>query len=124
MKKLFVLFIGVALAASIYSCKKEILLPTVTTGDATNVEYQTATLKGEITDNGGGTISERGFYYSTSSGFKPGETGVTTVKAGSGDGSFSADISGLSPQTTYYYKAYGTNETGTSEGAEKSFKTK
>jgi hypothetical protein len=125
MKNLFAIIISFVIVAGVSSsCKKEILLPTVTTKDATNVEYQTATLNGEVTDNGGGTISERGFYYSTTQDFTPGGTGVTQVKNGSGDGTFSADISGLSPMTTYYYQAYATNETGTTYAIVKTFKTK
>jgi len=45
------------------------------------------------------------------------------VDAGSGEGAFSADISSLSPNTTYYYKAFGINEVDTTEGSEKSFST-
>lgn len=122
MKKSIIIFISILIVGSISSCKKEILAPTVTTKEATEIQYQTATLNGS-TDNGGGVISERGFIYSTAQGVTIGGSGVNQVKAGSGDGDFSAEIIQLSPNTTYYFKAYSTNETATVEGSEKSFST-
>ena len=110
------------------SCKKEsedpIVAPVVSTVDASSVEYQTATLNGKVDSNGGSAITERGFVYSTSNNLTPNTVGVTTIKATAGDGDFSVGISGLSPATTYYFKAYATNEIGTTNGAIKSFVTK
>ena len=42
---------------------------------------------------------------------------------GGGGGSYSSQITGLNPQTTYYLRAYATNSTGTSYGPEISFTT-
>jgi len=43
--------------------------------------------------------------------------------AGSSTGSFAVDVSGLSPNTLYYIRAYATTETGTVYGAQTSFRT-
>ncbi len=122
MKNIFLLMIVAVFAIAITSCEKPVA-PTVSTNDATDIQYQAATLNGNITSDGGATITSRGFIYSTAQGVTMGGTGVNQIDAGSGDGAFSADITGLSPNTTYYFKAFGVNEVGTTEGNEKSFST-
>ena len=42
---------------------------------------------------------------------------------GTGSGTFSSNLSGLIPNTTYYVRAYATNNTGTAYGNEIMFKT-
>ena len=74
----------------------------VTTDTATGVTSSGATLKG-YWSNATGTISDHGFYYGTSS------TSLTSVvhlnSASGASGNFSSNVS-LSPNTTYYYKAF------------------
>jgi len=55
----------------------------------------------------------------------PNPTIVTATKTtdGTGIGVFSSMLSGLTPSTTYYIKAYATNSTGTTYGNELSFAT-
>lgn len=91
--------------------------PTVTTNDATNVLATTATLNASFTQ-GSKPITARGFNYGTTSG------SYTLSADGAVSGStFSANITGLTANTTYYYKAYVTTDDGTVYGNEKSFKT-
>src|SRR5690606_28779221 len=94
--------------------------PTVTTTAALNVTTTTATLGGEVTDNGGATVTERGIVYNTTG--TP-TTADTKVLIGSGDGVFSDEITGLAAGTTYYVRAYAINGEGTSYGSEESFST-
>lgn len=91
---------------------------------AQNITSNSADARGSITDDGGGTISERGVVYNTT-GTTPsiGSTGNTKVTSGSGTGGFTAPLSGLASGTTYYYRAYGTNEAGTTYGALETFDT-
>ncbi len=95
-------------------------LPLVTTSDITDISYVSATVGGNVTEEGGAKESERGIWYGTSSG--PEQNG-TKLQIGSGIGDFSTSLSYLSPGTLYYVKAYVTNNAGSSYGDEKSFST-
>ena len=98
----------------------EIVLPTVTTNAVTNIKATTATCGGYVSSDGNGTVTARGICWST----KPNPT-ISDSKTtdGSGTGSFTSYMSGLKDGTTYYVRAYATNEKGTSYGEEVSFTT-
>lgn len=91
--------------------------PTVTDPTSTSIGATTATLGGNITDDGGDTITERGVVYAlTATNPNPeiGGTGVTKVAAsGTGTGVFTVGVTGLTPASGYSYKAYATNGEGT-----------
>lgn len=97
--------------------------PVVTTGTATAIIADGATCAGTVTSDGNGTISAYGITYSTTEGFD-GATG-TPVAGGAMDGAgdYSANLTGLTDNTTYYYRAYATNEAGTTYGDIASFTT-
>lgn len=95
-------------------------IPTVTTGSVSNITTSTATVAGNVTADGGATVTERGICYSTSQ--NP-TTANSKVASGSGTGSFSANLSGLAANTTYYARAYAINAQGTSYGSQVSFTT-
>ena len=92
--------------------------PTVQTGEATNIAAYSATLVGNVTSDGGATVTERGFVYGTSA-----SDLSQAVQSGSGMGSFTANLSELTSSTTYYYKSYATNSEGTAYGNVMSFTT-
>lgn len=94
--------------------------PTVWTQDATGVAITEATLHGEVVDDGGNSVSSRGFYVATSS--NPTSADLV-INAGSGTGAFSAPASGLTPSTTYYFRAFATNVTGVGLGVIKALTT-
>lgn len=95
--------------------------PTVFTDIASNVGASSATLHGIITDDGGDTISEHGFAYSTVSDLS---SSVSTTTLGSGTESAYTDIiTGLSEDQTYYFRAYATNGNGTGYGSIKNLGT-
>lgn len=94
--------------------------PTVTTASPTSVSTTFATLGGNVTDDGGAAVTERGIVYSTSP--NP-TTDDNKAQMGTGTGSFSQSVSGLSPGTTYYVRAYAINSEGTSYGSQQSFTT-
>jgi gingipain R len=94
--------------------------PTVTTGSVSNVTSSSATVSGNVTSDGGASVTARGICYSTSQ--NP-TISNSKVASGSGTGSFSATLTGLSPNTTYYARAYATNAQGTSYGNQVSFTT-
>jgi hypothetical protein len=98
--------------------------PVLTTNAASSVLSTTATLNGEITADGGASVSARGFVYSTSDNTPTlGEGGVTDQSSGSGTGTFNSNVSSLPANTTHYYQAYATNTSGTSYGGVISFTT-
>ena len=93
-------------------------LPQVTTLNVTSITVNTAVCGGNVTSDGGGTVTARGVCWSTS----PNPT-ISNSKTtnGTGTGSFTSNITGLTANTTYYVRAYATNEKGTAYGGEKSF---
>lgn len=95
-----------------------VYLPTVTTGTASSVTGTGATLSGNVTSDGNTTVTARGFVYGTSA-----NNLSQTVQSGSGTGSFTKALTGLSSNTTYYYKAYATNTAGTAYGDVMTFTT-
>ncbi|SFG22248.1 Ig-like domain-containing protein [Salegentibacter agarivorans] len=98
--------------------------PVVSTISATEVNSSQAILNGNITSDGGATVTERGFVYSSSDNTPTiGGSGVTQISNGSGTGTFEESVSGLSGSTNYYYQAYATNTEGTSYGGVESFAT-
>ena len=95
-------------------------LPTVVTASATAVTATTAVCGGNVTADGGYTVIQRGVCYSTT----PSPTTASPhTTDGSGTGSFVSNLTNLTPNTTYHYRAYATNATGTVYGEERSFVT-
>lgn len=101
---------------SVYSTtiSPTVVQPSVETYAATSVTTTSATLNGEVTDDGGATVTDRGFVYSTDYTFN------NSVSSGVGVGTFNSNLTGLI-SGTYYYKAYATNSAGTSYGDISSF---
>lgn len=97
------------------------LTPTVTTAAASSISVTSATLGGNVTDQGVSAVSERGVVYSTTDATPTIAEGATKDDNGSGTGAFSESIGSLSSGTTYYYNAYAINSEGTSYGTAKSF---
>jgi len=95
-------------------------LPTVTTTTATNITANSAVCGGNVTGDGGYAVIQRGVCYSTTP--NPTTGGMHTTD-GSGTGSFVSNLTGLTAGTTYYYRAYATNATGTVYGEERTMVT-
>jgi hypothetical protein len=96
--------------------------PGVTTGAASSVTQTSAIAAGTISSTGCSGITAYGIEYSTTNGFANG-TGTQVASTNLSGGNFSSTLNGLSPSTTYYYKAYATNGGGTSYGTQQSFTT-
>jgi len=114
--------------AALYSCSdddNETIndnLPVLTTTEVTNIKQTTATSGGNITDDGGATITARGVIWSTSANLTINDNEGITVD-GAGAGSFTSNITGLEPETQYYVRAYATNSNGTGYGNALAFTT-
>ena len=105
-----------------FTTNVSVVAPTVTTTAATNVESTTATAGGTITNNGGGSISAYGISYSTTDGFE-GADGTQVTGSDLNEGAFVVNLTNLTGKTTYYARAYATNEAGTAYGDQVSFTT-
>ncbi|MFT3753405.1 MAG: FISUMP domain-containing protein [Paludibacter sp.] len=100
-------------------CIKNSVATILTTNPAT-ITSTAATCGGNVTLDGGEFVTEYGICWSTSSN----PTVANSKKAvGTGIGSFTTSITGLTPNITYYVRAYATNGLGTAYGQEVSFKT-
>jgi hypothetical protein len=87
----------------------------LTTNNLTNISTTTAVSGGNITSDGGAAITERGVVYSNSNA-SPTTANSKVADATGGMGNFSVTLSGLSPGTFYYTRAYATNSGGTTYG--------
>jgi uncharacterized protein (TIGR02145 family) len=95
--------------------------PTITTNAVTSITQTSVTSGGSITSDGGLPVVSQGVVWSTSP--NPTVSLPTKTTNSAGIGTFSSNITGLSPNTLYYVKAYATNSVGTRYGNEVSFKT-
>ena len=103
-----------------FTTLQNIELPTVTTTNVSNITQTTATSGGNVTSDGGANVTARGVCWSTSQ--NP-TINDNKTSDGSGTGSFTSNLINLNANTTYYVRAYATNEKGTSYGEQKSFTT-
>lgn len=103
-----------------FATNQNMSLATVTTSTVTNITTTAATLGGNVTSDGNAAVTERGTVVSASP--NPTTSG-NKFPNGTGTGSFSSNITGFTPNTTYYVRAYAINSQGTAYGNEVSFKT-
>ena len=91
----------------------------VTTNDATNITDTGATLKGNLTSLGTATSVAVSFEWGTTTSYG----NETTTQTMTTTGAFSANLTGLNPHTTYYFRTKAVDG-GTNYGAKFSFQTK
>ena len=117
-----VLLISLYLSAVIilFGCKKDPVLPTVATVAPANITSGSATAGGNITSDGRASITDRGICWATTANPTVDNNKITS---GTGDGIFSADITGLQLATTYHVRAYAVNSVGTAYGEDFEFTT-
>jgi uncharacterized protein (TIGR02145 family) len=112
--------VGTAYGNEVSFTTNPIILPTISTVAATSVTSATASSGGNITDDGGGTITVRGVCWATTASPTIGNSKTTN---GTGTGSFTSNITGLQPGTAYHVRAYATNSAGTAYGNDLIFNT-
>jgi uncharacterized protein (TIGR02145 family) len=95
-------------------------VPVLSTTEVTDITANTATSGGNITDDGGTTVTARGVCWSTNE--NPTIDDKKT-EDGTGTGSFTSIVNDLEPKTTYYLRAYATNSAGTGYASALSFAT-
>jgi hypothetical protein len=91
------------------------VIPVVTTASITNLGQSSCTGGGIVTSDGGAVVTFRGVCWGTSP--NPTITNSHTTD-GNGTGVFVSSITGLTPNTLYYFRSYAVNGIGTSYGNE------
>lgn len=96
------------------------ILAGVTVNSVNDVTFETADVVGEVISHGGASVTERGAVFSTT----PNPTvSNNKVSAGTGNGVFTANLTGLVGSTRYYVRAYAINSVGTSYSSQIEFRT-
>jgi hypothetical protein len=95
--------------------------PGATTGPASGVTQNTASLTGTIDTQGLPTTY--GFEIGLEAGDYGPATGLGSVGAGASNAEVTLSLTGLGPGTTYHYRITATNNDGTSYGTDESFTT-
>ena len=115
---------GTAFGQSLTLQTRALAVPAPVTLSATGLSAFGAQMRGELSDTstGGLAVSSRGFRWSTASGFAPAAGQDLASQASAGTG-YSAQVTGLSPSSDYYFRAYAVNALGTGYGQELSFST-
>jgi sugar lactone lactonase YvrE len=118
---------------AIGGCKKSstptvsVIIPTVnTTSVILNLTATTAQSGGIIISTGNGTITGNGVVYSSTNKtptISDSKTTDSVSHAGTGYTAFTSSITGLTPGTTYYIRAYAVNSAGVGYGGITSFTT-
>ena len=98
-----------------------VTIPTLITGEASEITETSARCGGAVTSDGGSQILERGVCWSTLDNPTIEDSHVTASSVSVG--AFHCDISGLTSGVTYFYRTYATNAKGTGYGEQKSFET-
>ena len=109
---IYALILPGILLSLLLNCKKEAIktAPTATIATVTNITATSATSGGEITSDGGSAVTARGVCWSTNQSPTTSDNKTTN---GSGTGSFTSSITGLTPGTIYNLRAYAINAVGT-----------
>jgi Tfp pilus assembly protein PilV len=96
------------------------VIPTVTSPTSASIATTTATLGANVTSLGiPASISARGTCWGTT----PAPTTNCVAEGGTTTGVFTQARTGFSPGTTYYYRGYATNATGTAYSPDGTFTT-
>lgn len=93
----------------------------LTTATPSSLTSSSAMVGGAVTADGGSAILVRGVVYSTRP--NPTTTQGQVLRIGQGGGTFSSQVTGLLPNTTYYLRAYAVNSSGLSYGPSVIFQT-
>jgi hypothetical protein len=81
-----------------------------------------AVCSGNVTGSYGSAVTEKGICWSGTSS-SPSINSNKSIAGGSGEGTFSCTLTGLTPARVYYFRAYAINYTGIAYGPVYSFKT-
>ncbi|MBR4155606.1 MAG: SUMF1/EgtB/PvdO family nonheme iron enzyme [Bacteroidales bacterium] len=118
MKKAYLTMI--LLSLFLVGCKPDPELPTVSTQEVSEITANSAKVSYSVSADGGAEVTSRGVCMSMTE--NPTINDVL-INNGEGLGTFTAELKKLTPNTTYYVKAYAINSAGASYGEELEFVT-
>jgi hypothetical protein len=95
-------------------------MPSVVTVSIDNIDFTTATVSANVTNDNGYAVTERGVCWGTSA--NP-TTAGSHVSNGSGTGTYSCQLTDLNRSTVYHVRAYAINSQGTAYGNNVTFST-
>lgn len=104
---------------SITATTNQLQVPSLTTGDASDLTAYSAMLHATFLSDNGFEVTERGFCYSAES--QTPTIDHPRVRSELEGNEFTASVTGLEPSKTYYYRAYAINSKGTGYGEAKEF---
>lgn len=113
---------GVTYGNELSFTTRKYVVPTVETRDVTAIYGQNVVCSGNVTFDGGKSVTEKGICYSTSK--NPTISDKKVISLTSGVGAYSCLLENLDSKTTYYIRAYAINEKGVGYGQQKQFTTK
>lgn len=119
-KPAFYIFLAICFLSSFIPGCKLLRPPTLSTSPVSEIGPTSAVSGGNVTDDGNVDILVRGVCWST---HKSPDVEDSRTTDGYGTGVFTSSITGLTPNTLYYVRAYATNYEGTSYGNQVSFTT-
>jgi len=97
------------------------VLPVVATSSTTNINSVSATVGGNVSFDGGSTVTSKGICYSRNS--NPSLADSVVLNPSGGAGSFSLPLTNLAATSTYHIRAFAINSIGTAYGGDSSFTT-
>ena len=106
---------------SVFTTASTTTIPIITTTAVTSIYGTNATSGGTISTDGGAPVTVRGVCWSTAA--NPTTALSTKTSNGTGIGTFTSDITGLTKNTTYHVRAYAINSLGTAYGGDSVFTT-
>ena len=92
--------------------------PAVSSSAASSITTTTATLNGNVTADGGATVTDRGFVYNTSSGVTISDNKTVAAEGATGTGAITLGLASLGVNQQYFFKTYAINSVGTTLSTE------
>ena len=111
---------GTAYGNEVTFTTNPIVVPTLTTNAATAITLTTAVVGGNITADGGASVTAKGTCWSITA--NP-TVANSKTSDGNGTGTFTSSLTGLVAGTLYHARAYATNSAGTAYGNDITFTT-
>lgn len=110
MKSKTLIYVSSLLLLLFTGCSKDSTpeneMPTLTTGEATNIGRKTATISGNISIPEGSEVKDCGFMYSTVSTLPDAESKTVGITLKGASNTYTATLTDLAPNTKYYYCLY------------------